>query len=205
MFSQFFKRLTGKFNKRPGSHLRIAVFSEHEGRERMMINPRLLRNSTNQTRRIKTCTCTHNLVRRQSALFANQMSNNIARISNINEIAVKSTLHNLGNIIGYTRYSKSHFIITTARRTQFNLAHGINDNVAITQFFILCNHIIYMMRHEKDGIHQILTFADSLLFIYIANFNYIGGTSHAQHKSYMSTYMTHSDYTDNSFFHDKSP
>ena len=118
-----------------------------------MIQTRLLRDGADQAGAVEACTRTYNLTGRQTAQSLDQVCNNIAGIRNIYKAAVEPAGHDFGDIPGDSGNGKAHFVITAAGGAERDLTHGVDDDIAIPEFFICSRHILNPMRHEHDGIH----------------------------------------------------
>ena len=188
-------------NLGPWGHLCIAVFTHHICLDRVRVNACLLGEPVVQTGRVEAGTCAKYVVLRETGFFSNQVGNDIAWVGYIDEEPFESAGHNLWNIFIDLYSGEVHFIVAASGSYQGYVACAVDDNVAVTQFFISSRLIHYAARHEKNRIHQILYFALNLLFIYIAEADFIGNAHHTQIKCYVGTYMSNTNYADNSFLH----
>ena len=136
-----------------------------------MVKAGLLGNGTYQSRRVKTRPRPKNMARRQTAQFGNEIGHHITGIGDVDEDSLEAPLHDLGNEVSNLSHRKVHFRIPVMGNQQINFPNGIDDDIAVAQFFIGSHGILDMMGHEHGRIHEILMLTDKLLFIDITKFD----------------------------------
>ena len=133
---QFFKAFAAELDDGPRHHLRVAVFAHHVGRNGFMVKAGLLGNGTYQSRRVKTRPRPKNMARRQTAQFGNEIGHHITGIGDVDEDSLEAPLHDLGNEVSNLSHRKVHFRIPVMGNQQINFPNGIDDDIAVAQFFI---------------------------------------------------------------------
>ena len=140
----------------------------------MVVQAGLLGNGADQTRAVETCARTENVPLGQAALLGDEVCNDVAGIGDVDDDALEAAGHNFRDVVGYLRYREMHFIVTVARSAKLDVADGIDDDVAVRQFFIAGNGIVDTMRHKHNGVHEVLPFADQFIMVDITELDFVG-------------------------------
>ena len=193
-----------EIDDRPGNDLGRAVFAQHEGEEATGVEARLVGNRMNEAGGVEQRAGAQDLAAGKSGELGDEVRDHITRIGDGNENAMEAAGHDLRNVVSHLAHAIFQFIIPISGSTKRNVAHCIDDDVAILQARIVCSFIYRMVRHVHHSVIQVLTFADGLRFIQITKQNFIRDSHHAQTKCHMSSHMAQTHNANNSFLQHKN-